>query len=198
MDRRTSTLAKRLGKKPTELTYDDLKQDGLSVYHLHFCQMLQMNFVWDELQLSMSQRKKLHNDFAQKKLKDAIIIAGTAQIRLQEILADDSNLPEYAVDVFTKFQQQWLKHFEFQLLTEGHRSSIGLLEPRVADSLELSNAQRSRIKALAEQFEKHHAELETKLTEQRQEIMNEFTKDIARILTDKQHEVVHSNTRARL
>lgn len=188
-DLRIADLAKKLEKDMKTLTYDDLEKEGLTVFHMHFRRMLSMNFVWDELELSVSQRKKLHADFVERKLKDMFLIANAAGSRLDQILSGDSHLPEYTKDNFTEHQQQWLKHFEFQMLTGEYVSSFGLMHPGVINVLEMSDDQRAKIRRLRNDFEKQRSMLMSKLYQRRDEVLKQYNEDIARILTDKQHEM---------
>lgn len=181
-------LAERLGKSYAELTTEELKNEGLTLLDNHMFGMLQSNFVWDEMELSESQRKKFHNDLVQWKKQD-LFIEKNRRARLGEILAGTSELPKYVSGTLNEHQLTWLKHFEFQMLTGSHESSFGLLHPQVKKHLGLTTSQQSSIKSIADQFDKQRTELETKLAERRKEILKQYSRDVARILTSKQNEL---------
>lgn len=189
VDNRMLELARKRGKMISELTAAEMEQEGYTVFHNHFLGMMKSSFVWDELELSESQRKKLHSDFAGMQLKKQFIVHNQHLQRLDEMLSGDLELPEYAQKQFNAHQQTWLKHFEFQMLTGEHEPSLGLLHPHVAESLTLSKSQQANIKKLAGEFEKQRSTLETNLAERRTSILQQMSKDISRILTYKQNEL---------
>ena len=81
------------------------------------------------------------------------------------------------------------QHFEFQMLTGEYVSSFGLMHPGVIDALEMSDDQRAKIRRLRNDFEKQRSMLMSKLYQRRDEVLKQYNEDMARILTDKQHEM---------
>lgn len=187
-------LARSLGKTMADLNEDELAEADVDFFYNHFFQMMRTRFVWDELELSESQRNRLQQDFRLQSNENLYVINGQEDKRLVRIIKEVAKFPSYVHDSFNDKQQQWLKNLEIQLLTFKYRSTIGILHPEIVSDLEITSAQQTKIKKLGEQFDKKRIQIEQNIVESQNKIKSEMLEEIGKVLSEKQREVYKNIT----
>jgi Spy/CpxP family protein refolding chaperone len=115
-----------------------------------YYRVLTMHGINETLTLSPEQVEQIDDQIHGNHIR--LILKNRRSERLQNILDDKWELPEWLDEILLPHQRTWMMQFEFQVYNLPYADSFGLLHPDVAESLKLSEGTMKRILELAQKY----------------------------------------------
>jgi hypothetical protein len=112
--------------------------------------VLTMHGINETLTLSPDQVERIDDQIHGNDIR--LILRNRRAKRMQTILEDKWELPEWLDKILLPHQRTWMMQFEFQVYNLPYADSFGLLRPEVAESLKLTEQTRKRILDLAQNY----------------------------------------------
>jgi hypothetical protein len=174
------------GKRLIEMTPAQLEKHGIDFLHGHVFEMMKSPFVWGELEFTKDQKQNFSsNEMLQKEL---VVLPNFAEERLRQLLTGNAECPSLIKKVLLEHQCELFIQIELQFLL-GKHESVGILNQRMIERLDIGEAQISNMQVVVNQYLQESEGIFKSLASRRENIKSEFKEELSTILTKQQREM---------